>query len=356
MKFSLKSKLLGLLVGASIIALGKPYVLPSYTEIVDNAMKGVLFIETGTDKPGPQGTTQIEVGSGFFIDNTGLIVTNAHVIADLGSPDRLHVRSKFSSKWYDATVVAGDELSDVAELRIDDWQTFKKEVPWTALHFAPTVYMKPGQDVWAIGMPVGMTWSVTRGYLSASWRKPEPESPMFYLQDDLAITHGNSGGPLFDMSGNVVGINNMIRGLEEGGSIAFAIPSEMVKKVIRDFAAGADNITWATLGVAYEPSDDGVGMYVKEIIPKSAAEGSIFPGDTIVSVSTKYSGSPPYQLIEQHDLQNHVFMLDPGEHVILQVVDKHDKLRTVNIAVGTGKTSAQILAAVAAQHKHEEKQ
>lgn len=346
MKFSLRTKLLGLLVGASIAAIGAYQTAPkSFSTIVQETMGGVVFIDSGTIQE--DGTQTESVGTGFIVDDSGLIVTNAHVVADLASPEKLHIRGKNNSKWWDATIVAGDGMLDFALLRIDAWQEYKEQVGYKALPIARAGDMRQGDKVWAVGMPIALGWTLTSGYLAAPYRKTTPASPVYYLQTDLAITHGNSGGPLLNMRGEVIGINNMIRPVD-GGEISYAIPSEFINKAIRNFRIDEKAIRWPMLGIRYKPAEDGLGIEVVAVVPKSAAEGVLNVGDKLIEISTRFTKSFP--LIESADLANHTFVLDIGDRINLKVLDKQEKLRIVSVALGAGKTSAEIAQDIASSH------
>ncbi len=356
MKIQLRPLLITLISCVSLLVLlGNSYIFGNdFPNLVDRTMEGVVFIEAGgTVDPatGQQGTA---VGTGFFSDDSGMITTNAHVIEGMQKADQLRIRTKKSTKWYQATVVGADVLADVAQLRVDDWQKFRKEVPYKILRFAPASDLKVGDEVWAIGMPVELTWTMTHGYLSASYRKIEPLSPVYYMQSDLRITNGNSGGPLFNMAGQVVGINNMIK-VVQGGSIPFAIPSEIVEKVIRDLHQDTKKIVWPRLGVSYTPSPEGVGMLIKEILPDSVLKGKAKVGDRILEVSTKFTNSP-FPLVEEDDLPNHIFVLDTGDRVTLKVLSQENKISTVNVAVGAGNTSSKIIQAIEVEHQPQAKE
>lgn len=353
MSFTLRQKLLALAAGASIIALvaAKSLIPESFPDLVDRTMEGVVYVMAGAVNA--EGQHGVAVGTGFFMDSSGLIATNYHVIAGMASSNELRIRTKDSTKWFEASVVGGDPLSDVAFLRIDSWQQFEHEIPYKVLNFAPASKMQVGDAVWAIGMPQGLAWTMTRGFLSASHRKPQPLSPMYYMQTDIRITNGNSGGPLFDMAGNVVGINNMLE-VVQGGSIPYAIPSEIVQKIARDLHKDLKKIVWPALGVSYQASPDGVGMLIENLLPDSVLNGKAQVGDTILSVATKFS--LPYNLIEEDDLPNHIFVLDTGDFAQLKILSKENKISTINVAVGAGRTSAQVVDAIEELHRQQEKE
>ena len=177
-----------------------------------------MFKEFGT----PQTRKASALGSGFIIDSKGLVITNNHVIQ--GAEDIL-VRVD-GDKEYKAKVIGADPLSDIAVLQIDSKEKF---IP---VKFGNSDKARIGDWVIAIGNPFGLGGTVTAGIISARNRSIGLSRYEDYIQTDASINTGNSGGPLFDMNGDVIGINTAILG--KGGSIGigFSIPSNSATKVI----------------------------------------------------------------------------------------------------------------------------
>jgi serine protease Do len=177
-----------------------------------------MFKDFGT----PQTRKASALGSGFIIDTKGIVITNNHVIQ--GAEDIL-VRVD-NDKEYKAKVIGADPLSDIAVLQIDSKEKF---IP---VKFGNSNKARIGDWVIAIGNPFGLGGTVTSGIISARNRSIGLSRYEDYIQTDASINTGNSGGPLFDMNGDVIGINTAILG--KGGSIGigFAIPSNSAKKVI----------------------------------------------------------------------------------------------------------------------------
>lgn len=175
---------------------------------------------------GPQGEAQ-GVGSGFIIDADGYILTNAHVVAD---SDTVTVRLT-DKREFEAKVLGSDTYTDVALLKIEagDLQVAKIGEPENVL---------PGEWVVAIGAPFGFENSVTAGVVSAKGRFMPNESYVPFIQTDVAVNPGNSGGPLFNMNGEVIGINSMIYS-QTGGymGVAFAIPIDLAVNVAEQLRA-----------------------------------------------------------------------------------------------------------------------
>ena len=177
-----------------------------------------MFKEFGT----PQTRKSAALGSGFIIDAKGIVITNNHVIQD--SEDIVVIVG--GDKEYKATIIGADPLSDIAVLQIESEERF---VP---VSFGNSDKARIGDWVIAIGNPFGLGGTVTSGIISARNRTIGLSRYEDYIQTDASINTGNSGGPLFDMNGDVVGINTAILG--KGGSvgIGFSIPSNSAKKVI----------------------------------------------------------------------------------------------------------------------------
>ncbi len=170
-------------------------------------------------------TPAASLGSGFIIDaNKGYIITNNHVIRDAESVQI----TLANDVTIDAEIIGTDEKTDIAVLKVDD-----KSLNLTAVSFGDSDNLRVGDWTLVIGNPFGLGGSVTAGILSARARDISSGPYDDYLQTDASINRGNSGGPLFDMSGNVIGINTAIFS-PTGGSvgIGFAIPSNLAKPVI----------------------------------------------------------------------------------------------------------------------------
>ena len=177
-----------------------------------------MFKEFGT----PKQRQSAALGSGFFIDEKGIVVTNNHVIADA---EDIIVRVN-GDKEFKAKVIGADPLSDIAVLQLE---TKEKFVP---VKFGNSDKARIGDWVIAIGNPFGLGGTVTSGIISARNRSIGLSRYEDYIQTDASINSGNSGGPLFDMNGDVIGINTAILGRNGSIGIGFSIPSNSAKIVI----------------------------------------------------------------------------------------------------------------------------
>ncbi len=228
------------------------------------------------------------LGSGFVIDASGLIVTNNHVIAEA---DEIEVNFSDGTKLKVVEVVGRDTKADLALLRVEP------EKPLKALEFGDSNAMKVGDWVMAIGNPFGLGGTVTLGIISAKKRDINAGPYDEFLQTDAAINRGNSGGPLFDMSGKVVGVNTAIIS-PTGGSIGigFAIPAATATHIIsqlREF--GETRRGW--LGVRIQTVTDEIADSLGLAKPSGALVASVTPespaaqaGIEATDVITKFDG------------------------------------------------------------------
>ena len=179
---------------------------------------GDMFKEFGT----PQERQSSALGSGFIIDENGIVITNNHVIQ---GADDIIVRVN-GDKEFKAEVLGADPLSDIAVLKLDTKEKFKP------VKFGDSDKARIGDWVIAIGNPFGLGGTVTSGIISARNRSIGLTRYEDYIQTDASINQGNSGGPLFNMDGDVIGINTAILGRSGSIGIGFSIPSNSAKIVI----------------------------------------------------------------------------------------------------------------------------
>jgi serine protease Do len=226
------------------------------------------FLDRNKGKPDAQPRRATSLGSGFVIDSTGLVVTNNHVIADA---DEITVTLQDDTS-FKAEVVGRDTKVDLALLRV------KPTKPLVAVKFGDSDGTKVGDWVLAIGNPFGLGGTVTAGILSARAREINAGPYDDFLQTDASINRGNSGGPMFNMNGEVIGINTAIYS-PSGGSIGigFAIPSNLARPVveqIKDF--GRVRRGW--LGVNIQSVTDEIAESLGLDKPKGALIASVRDG------------------------------------------------------------------------------
>ncbi len=223
---------------------------------------GDMFKEFGT----PQERQSSALGSGFIIDEKGILVTNNHVIE--GAEDI--VVQVNGEKKFKASVIGADPLSDIAVLKIESKEKF------LPVRFGDSDKARIGDWVIAIGNPFGLGGTVTSGIISARNRSIGLSRYEDYIQTDASINSGNSGGPLFDMNGNVIGINTAILGRSGNVGIGFSIPSNSAKIVIDQLIEfGETKRGW--LGVRIQDVTKEIAEVEKLDKPRGALVASVAP-------------------------------------------------------------------------------
>ena len=243
------------------------------------------FMPPEPQAPTPRGQG---LGSGFIISADGYILTNAHVIADA---DEVTVRLADAKREFKAKVVGADRRTDVALLKVD-----ASGLPVITLGSSDN--LQAGEWVAAIGSPFGFANTITAGIVSAKGRTLPDESFVPFIQTDVAVNPGNSGGPLLNLRGEVVGINSLIYS-QTGGymGLSFAIPIEVAMDVAKQLQASG-RVTRARLGVRIQELTpdlarsfglDGTrGVLVAGVEAGSpAAKAGLQPGDVILKFNDK---------------------------------------------------------------------
>ena len=285
-------------------------------------------------------------GSGFIIASDGLILTNAHVVREAKEVTvKLSDRREFRAK-----VLGSDPATDIAVLRIE-----AKGLPVVRLGDAQQLQV--GDPVLAIGSPFGFEQSATQGIVSAKGRSLPGESAVPYIQTDAAVNPGNSGGPLFDGSGAVVGINAQIYS-QSGGfqGLSFAIPINVALKVKNQIVA-TGHASHARLGVTVQDLTQGLaesfgltrpsGALIASVLPQSAAAtAGLAPGDVITEING--------EAIERSgDLSSRISQEAPGETVRLKVW-RDRAARDISVKLGHAEdASAQASQGDAKGHRLE---
>lgn len=252
-------------------------------------------------------------GSGFIVDAGGVILTNAHVVK---GADEVTVKLT-DQREFKAKVLGSDAKTDVAVLKID-----AQNLPTVTIGRPDA--LKVGEWVVAIGAPFGFENSVTQGIVSAKGRSLPEETYTPFIQTDVAVNPGNSGGPLFNLKGEVVGINSQIYSRNGGyQGISFAIPIDVAMNAQRQLLAQG-HVTRGWLGVAVQGMnqqlassfgmDQARGALVADVTPDSpAAKAGLQSGDVIVG----YDGRP---VLNSSDLPPLVGLTEPGRKVDVNVL------------------------------------
>ncbi|BCL75005.1 peptidase [Jeongeupia sp. HS-3] len=317
--------------------------LPDFTQLVEKEGKAVVNISTtgkvresaqqqqwGADDdvldlfrrfgfPVPPGATPPQqgaprerqvrsLGSGFIIDGSGYVLTNAHVVADA---DEIKVKLT-DKREFKAKVIGSDARTDVALLKVEATGLPKVDL-------GNSDKLKVGEWVVAIGAPFGLENSVTAGIVSAKGRNLPDETFVPFIQTDVAINPGNSGGPLFNMAGEVVGINSQIYSRSGGYmGLSFSIPIDVAMKVADELKA-TGKVTRGRIGVAVQDLNEDLaktfglantnGALVSSVDKDGpAAKAGLKPGDVVL----KYNGQP---INNTGDLPRFVTDTKPGTTV-----------------------------------------
>ncbi len=280
------------------------------------------------------------IGSGFIVSPDGLILTNAHVVKGASEVKvKLTDRREFKAK-----VVGVDPATDVAVLKIE-----ASNLPVVSLGSAKDI--RVGEWVVAIGSPYAFENTVTSGIVSAKSRLLPEGTYVPFIQTDVAVNPVNSGGPLFNLKGEVVGINSQIYSRSGGyQGLSFAIPIDTALHV-KDQLVAHGKVTRGRLGVTIQEVDQGLansfgmkkagGALVSSVEDDSpAAKAGLKPGDVVVKLDGTEIGS-------SIELASRVSMMKPGTEARLEVW-RDGKPREIEVAVGEARQAEQLAAAAPA--------
>jgi putative serine protease PepD len=294
----------------------------SVSQVYDRASKGVVEITvTGTaSSPFGGSQTQQAQGSGFVYDDQGHIVTNQHVVDGANS---ISVRF-WNGASYKATVVGTDASTDIAVLKVDAPSSLLQP-----LTLGDSSAVEVGEGVVAIGSPFGLEETVTSGIVSAVHREmtaPNNFTITNSIQTDAAINHGNSGGPLLDLTGKVIGMNAQIESDSgDNAGVGFAIPSNTVESIVSQLVSSG-NVEHAYLGVGVATASSGVRVTdVRSGTP--ADDAGLQAGDVITALDGK-------TVTAGAELQSAVDAKRPGDTVSITYT-RAGKSKTVQVKLAT---------------------
>ncbi|NCN42468.1 Do family serine endopeptidase [bacterium] len=308
---------------------------------------GNPFGGRGGIQPPPQESSSL--GSGFLINEDGYLVTNSHVVTQ-GGRQADEIFAKFagdSAKFegWPAEIVGVDPTTDVAVLKLKE----KPKALYPA-YFGDSSKLKVGEWVMAIGNPFGHSHSVTSGIVSALGRAVDDlNTRSSFIQTDASINPGNSGGPLFNMKGQVIGINTAIDARANG--IGFAIPIDLAKTVIKQLIQkGSVDIGW--IGIYMADLTPGIakqlglaqadGVLIQDVIPgEPAASAGMKSYDVVLAVDGK-------EVSSTGELFKAVGNKAIGESAKI-LVHRNGKQVTLNVKIGKRKTEQELAAARDAQ-------
>ncbi|MCB2048851.1 MAG: Do family serine endopeptidase [Novosphingobium sp.] len=309
-----------------------------------NPFAGTPFADLfgGQGQEGPRTREAQSLGSGFIISADGYVVTNNHVVAPAsrGGEIKSITVTMPNGTEYNARLVGRDDASDLAVLKVDG----QRNLPF--VKFGDSTKSRVGDWVIAIGNPFGLGGTVTAGIISAVYRNTGSGTAYDrYIQTDTAINRGNSGGPMFDMNGNVIGINNAIFS-PTGGSvgIGFAIPAEIAAPIVEKLRRG-EAIERGYLGVRIQPLGEDLaaslglarnkGEFVQAVEPgQAAAKAGIQSGDVVVKVDGK-------EVTQEQTLSYLVANTAPGTVIPVELI-RDGKRMTVRARVASRPSEEEL--------------
>jgi len=315
-------------------------------ELIQQQIPEILKRFFGNQVIVPQQQSQQEktaYGSAFFISKDGYLLTNHHVIED-ASKVTIMLNDR---REIDATVVGSDARTDVALLKV-------KGSSFPELRTGNVDRLKVGEPVLAIGSPFGFDYSASAGIVSAKMRNMMGETSVPFIQTDVALNPGNSGGPLFNQNGEVVGVNSRIfSGTGGYMGLSFSIPIDVAMDVAEQLKKNG-KVTRSYLGVMLQDIDRNLaesynlskpeGSLVTQVAPNSpAAKAGFKAGDVIL----KYNGSA---ISRTSDLLNYLNRTSPNQNIQLQVL-RDDKIRNISATLTTAPDETPAPVEQTAQNK-----
>ena len=278
--------------------------------------------------PGRGYSQPSSIGSGFIVEADGIVITNNHVVDDA---EEVTVRLK-DGRELKANVLGTDPKTDLAVLKIDEDETFD------AVDWGNSDQTRVGDSVFAVGSPFGLHGSVTSGIVSARGREIGSGPYDDFIQTDTPINKGNSGGPLFDQNGEVIGVNTAIYSPGGGNvGIGFAIPAEMAKNIVADLIEdGTVERGW--IGVSIQPVTDDIadslgldskrGALISDVVSGGPSEkAGLRAGDVILS----FNGE---NIDDLRDLTKSVALSEADSTVEVSIWSE-EREKTIDLKVGT---------------------
>ena len=279
------------------------------------------------DLPDPGKAPRQGLGSGFIISDDGYILTNAHVVAEF---DDVNVRLADSKREFKAKVIGVDKRSDIALLKVD-----AQSLPTAKL--GDSSKLEPGDWVAAIGSPFGFANTITAGIVSAKGRSLPDEMYVPFIQTDVAVNPGNSGGPLLNLQGEVIGVNSLIYSGTGGYmGVSFAIPIEVALDVSKQLKSQG-KVTRGRIGVAIQPVtkelarsfklEEPLGAIVINVEKGGPAEqGGLRVGDVVLEWNGEVIDDP-------NELPRLVAATKPGS-LAHAAIWRNGKRQTLELRVG----------------------
>ena len=322
--------LLVLLFSAQALArpVAEPYnnnvfIIESFSDIVNRVLPSVCMVINAPEKKenlpflnnqSPAGS----MGTCFIVSykNKKFVITNHHVVVDsIKNKNTTKIIFYGNYKTYSAIIVGKDKMSDIAVLKMDtlEGQTIIRDI--RGLQWGNSNNVRQGDDAWAVGHPMQQIWSVSKGIISYIGRRIH-NIRQELIQSDVAINSGNSGGPLLNMKGEVIGVNTFIASRQNGGQLGvnFSVTSNLAKRVMKQLI-DTGVVKSPKIGVLFQIDHDKGLFIIKAVEPGSPTEAAGIQDDDLI---VKINGHDIYLIDDMGKALDHVLPGDEIEIVILR--------------------------------------
>ena len=322
--------LLVLLFSAQALArpVAEPYnnnvfIIESFSDIVNRVLPSVCMVINAPEKKenlpflnnqSPAGS----MGTCFIVSykNKKFVITNHHVVVDsIKNKNTTKIIFYGNYRTYSAILVGKDKMSDIAVLKMDtlEGQTIIRDI--RGLQWGNSNNVRQGDDAWAVGHPMQQIWSVSKGIISYIGRRIH-NIRQELIQSDVAINSGNSGGPLLNMKGEVIGVNTFIASRQNGGQLGvnFSVTSNLAKRVMKQLI-DTGVVKSPKIGVLFQIDHDKGLFIIKAVEPGSPTEAAGIQDDDLI---VKINGHDIYLIDDMGKALDHVLPGDEIEIVILR--------------------------------------
>jgi len=299
------------------------FIIESFSDIVNRVLPSVCMVINAPEKKenlpflnnqSPAGS----MGTCFIVSykNKKFVITNHHVVVDsIKNKNTTKIIFYGNYKTYSAIIVGKDKMSDIAVLKMDtlEGQTIIRDI--RGLQWGNSNNVRQGDDAWAVGHPMQQIWSVSKGIISYIGRRIH-NIRQELIQSDVAINSGNSGGPLLNMKGEVIGVNTFIASRQNGGQLGvnFSVTSNLAKRVMKQLI-DTGVVKSPKIGVLFQIDHDKGLFIIKAVEPGSPTEAAGIQDDDLI---IKINGHDIYLIDDMGKALDHVLPGDEIEIVILR--------------------------------------
>ena len=296
------------------------FIIESFSDIVNRVLSSVCMVINAPEKKenlpflnnqSPAGS----MGTCFIVSykNKKFVITNHHVVDSIKNTTKIIFYGNY--RTYSAILVGKDKMSDIAVLKMDtlEGQTIIRDI--RGLQWGNSNNVRQGDDAWAVGHPMQQIWSVSKGIISYIGRRIH-NIRQELIQSDVAINSGNSGGPLLNMKGEVIGVNTFIASRQNGGQLGvnFSVTSNLAKRVMKQLI-DTGVVKHPKIGVLFQIDHDKGLFIIKAVEPGSPTEAAGIQDDDLI---VKINGHDIYLIDDMGKALDHVLPGDEIEIVILR--------------------------------------